>query len=287
MKISNDPINKFYLHDQYVEKILIQDYPLNDLPTIPNFYANREIFITGGTGFTGTAIIEKLLRSCPEIKRIYLLIRPKKGKSVADRLKSTCNLLIFDLLRRKNPNFMDKLTSIAGDVAKIGLGISKEDENRLQNVSIVFHSAASIRFDDPLKYAILMNTRGTREVLRLCETFSNLKAVMHISTAYANCNLSTIEEKIYPGLADWKKAIEICEKMGESELLNILCPHFTSFMPNTYAFSKQLAESVVEHYKDKLPITIVRPSIVISAIDEPMGGYVSHVKIISENITLI
>lgn len=279
MKFSNEPIHKFYLHDQCVEKNLIEDYPLNDLPTIPNFYANREIFITGGTGFTGSALIEKLLRSCPEIKRIYLLIRPKKGQSVADRLKSTCNLLLFDLLRRKKPNFMDKLTAIAGNVAELGLGISSEDKNRLQNVSIVFHSAASIRFDDPLKYAVLMNTRGTREVLRLCETFSELKAVMYISTAYSNCNISEIEEKVYPGLADWKKTIEICEKMGDSDNISILCPHFISFMPNTYAFSKQLAESVVEHYKDKLPITIVRPSIIISAIDEPMGGYVSYVKI--------
>ena len=278
MKFSNEPIHKFYLHNQWIEKHLIEDCPLNDLPTIPNFYANREIFITGGTGFIGKALIEKLLRSCPEIKAIYLLIRPKKGQTVADRLKSTCNSIIFDILKRKNPNFMDKLIPIAGNVAELDLDISNEDKQRLKNVSIVFHSAASVRFDDPIRDAIFMNTRGTREVLKLCETLNDLEAVIHISTAYCNCNLTTIEEKVYPALADWRKAIEICEKMGDSEHLNIFSHHFTSFMPNTYTFTKQLAESVVEDYKDKLPIAIVRPSIIINAIEEPMGGYVSYVN---------
>ena len=55
-------------------------------PSIPEFYAGRSIFITGGTGFMGKCLIEKLLRGCPDIKRIYLLIRPKKGKDAQERL---------------------------------------------------------------------------------------------------------------------------------------------------------------------------------------------------------
>lgn len=31
------------------------------------FYKNKNIFITGGTGFLGIAIIEKLLRTTPEV----------------------------------------------------------------------------------------------------------------------------------------------------------------------------------------------------------------------------
>lgn len=44
------------------------------------------VFITGGTGYVGSGIIEKLLRSTPNIKKIYLLIRPKKNKTVETRL---------------------------------------------------------------------------------------------------------------------------------------------------------------------------------------------------------
>lgn len=53
---------------------------------VRDFYNNKNIFITGGTGFVGACLIEKLLRCCSDVKNIYLLIRPKKGKSIADRL---------------------------------------------------------------------------------------------------------------------------------------------------------------------------------------------------------
>lgn len=35
--------------------------------------------------------MEKLLRSCPGIKNIYLLIRPKRGQEITARLKELLN----------------------------------------------------------------------------------------------------------------------------------------------------------------------------------------------------
>lgn len=56
-----------------------------NLTPIQEFYAGQSIFITGGTGFLGKLIIEKLLRSCSNLSVIYLLVRPKKGKSTYER----------------------------------------------------------------------------------------------------------------------------------------------------------------------------------------------------------
>ena len=54
---------------------------------IAEFYNGRSVFITGATGFMGKVLVEKLLRSCPDIKAVYLLIRPKKGQDVSTRLQ--------------------------------------------------------------------------------------------------------------------------------------------------------------------------------------------------------
>lgn len=50
------------------------------------YFTNKSIFVTGGTGFLGKILIEKLLRSCYELKHIYVLVRAKKGKKPIERL---------------------------------------------------------------------------------------------------------------------------------------------------------------------------------------------------------
>ena len=54
---------------------------------IAEFYRDRCVFITGATGFLGKVLVEKLLRSCPDVKTLYLLIRPKKGKDIRVRIQ--------------------------------------------------------------------------------------------------------------------------------------------------------------------------------------------------------
>lgn len=54
--------------------------------SVAEFYANKTIFLTGATGFLGKVLVEKLLRSCPDVGKIYMLMRPKKGQSTKERL---------------------------------------------------------------------------------------------------------------------------------------------------------------------------------------------------------
>lgn len=78
-------------------------FAMAEVPTISEFYAGRSIFITGATGFVGKVLVEKLLRSCPDIGKLYVLIRAKKGKNIHTRLEEMLNskvslCFIHDLL---------------------------------------------------------------------------------------------------------------------------------------------------------------------------------------------
>jgi hypothetical protein len=61
-----------------------------DVSELPNRVADmlsgRAVFITGGTGFMGKVLLEKILRACSDVDTVYLLIRNKKGKEPRKRL---------------------------------------------------------------------------------------------------------------------------------------------------------------------------------------------------------
>lgn len=73
------------------------------MPTIGEFFANKNVFITGGTGFLGTVLIEAILAANPDVGTIYLLVRDKYGSNASTRIKrmltksvciNTCKLFI-------------------------------------------------------------------------------------------------------------------------------------------------------------------------------------------------
>lgn len=71
---------------------------------------------------------------------------------------------------------LEKVVAISGDVSEVDLALSEEDRKTLQeNIEMVFHSAATIRFDEGLKKAVLLNTRGTMYMLRLAQFMTKLK----------------------------------------------------------------------------------------------------------------
>ena len=63
---------------------------------IVNYYKHKCVFITGATGFLGKVLIEKLIRSCYDLDKIFILIRPKRGVSVTERLNEIFNCKVFN-----------------------------------------------------------------------------------------------------------------------------------------------------------------------------------------------
>ena len=71
---------------------------------------------------------------------------------------------------------MRKIVPLTGDCEEIGLGLSTTDRKILEEtVSVVFHAAATIRFDATLKSAVMLNTRDTRDIMMIARNMKNLK----------------------------------------------------------------------------------------------------------------
>uniref|UniRef100_A0A1I8P794 Fatty acyl-CoA reductase n=1 Tax=Stomoxys calcitrans TaxID=35570 RepID=A0A1I8P794_STOCA len=251
------------------EEIIIWETPMQ------MFYKDKGIFLTGGTGFFGKIIIEKLLR-VTDVGQIFLLIRTKKGKDVQTRLDDIFNEPVFEKLKKFSPNYRDKITVISGDVSLPSLGISEEDRELLrEQVNIIIHGAATVRFDEKLKVAIGINVNGTKEILRLAREIVHLKAVVHVSTAFAHCNRKHIQEKYYSCSLSGDKALQLGECLDE-QTLNTLTPTIVKDFPNTYAFTKVLAEDIIQTYGGNLPVTIFRPGIVVTTYREPVSGWIDN-----------
>lgn len=74
------------------------------------------------------------------------------------------------------------------------------------------------------------HVRGTRELLELASGFKQLKAFVHVSTAF--CNMENfksreeildrrIEERLYKNVDDWKAVIKTAEKL-DTDTMNKL-----------------------------------------------------------------
>ena len=68
------------------------------LNSVQEFYKDKSIFITGGSGFMGKVLIEKLLYSCSDLKELIILMRPKRSKSAQERVEDFKKLPVSKIL---------------------------------------------------------------------------------------------------------------------------------------------------------------------------------------------
>lgn len=232
------------------------------------------IYESYSTGFMGKVLVEKLLRDCEGISKIYILVRPKKGLQPNQRRSEYLKHEIFERIREKNIKQLEKISVVKGDVAVDGLDLDENDENELiDNVNLIFNCAANVRFDQDLKNAVNFNTNGTLRVLQLAEKMKGLVVFTHVSTAYCQCTEEVLEEKYYPANENPFGVMKMVKLLND-DTLKTITTKLLNGLPNTYAYTKSLSEDLVHSYAGKFPIVIARPSVVTAALKEPFAGWI-------------
>jgi thioester reductase-like protein len=130
---------------------------------------------------------------------------------------------------------------VRGDIESPGLGLDgRRRESLAEEVGDVIHAAASVSFTLPLEESRNINVAGTQRLLDFaesCERRGGLRRFSYISTAYiAGKHAGSFDEDDLD--------------VGQS-------------FRNPYERSKFEAEKLVRTYRNRLPIQIFRPSIVV------------------------
>jgi glycerone phosphate O-acyltransferase/fatty acyl-CoA reductase len=249
---------------------------------IDSFYAGKTLLVTGTTGFVGKVLIEKLLFSLPQIKRIYIFIRPRKGSSIQERFrKEIIESACFDRIRDTNPSILtEKILPIQGDLLKSPVIFDpREEQEVLETVNIIMNSAASVDFNQRLDQAIQINVLGTLKILDLAKRCKNLSSFVQISTCYVNCDKPQgwIEEKVYPISRDYRELLNEIMSLSVQDIERKTAEYVGTY-PNTYTFTKNLCEQFLQEEAGKFPMCIVRPSIIAGSLKQPTPGWVDTVS---------
>ncbi len=162
---------------------------------ICDYLSGKTIFLTGATGFLGQPLVEKILWAAPEIRRIYVLIRPKNlsprhTQTAQQRIqKELFQSSAFDRLFSRHGEgieefLSDKLIAVSGDISQDQLGLDEENQSLLRReVDIVINSAAVVSFDAPLDEALELNVFGARRLAQFANSCPRA-ILLHVSTAY-------------------------------------------------------------------------------------------------------
>ncbi|MGH2819293.1 MAG: SDR family oxidoreductase, partial [Actinomycetota bacterium] len=169
--------------------------------------ADKRILVTGVTGFIGQALLERLLSEFPST-RLVLLVRPRATMTGRDRIERILARPLFKDWRERAGEagveraFSERVEVLEGDVPDRIPPLPSD-------LDLVFHCAATVRFDPPVDEAFRINLRGTTGVLEALHAAGARPHVVHVSTAYVAGNRrGVVAEATLPHRVDWRAEAE-------------------------------------------------------------------------------
>ncbi|KAK9501401.1 hypothetical protein O3M35_012134 [Rhynocoris fuscipes] len=107
--------------------------------------------------------------------------------------------------------------------------------------------------------------------------YFELQVFAHLSTAFCHCEEDILEEKLYSPPYNPHDILSVVNWMDD-QMLEAVTPTLLDKHPNCYTFTKRLAEGLMHEYSSKIPIAVIRPSIVVPALKEPIPGWVDSLN---------
>ena len=166
---------------------------------IADSLSGRKIAITGSTGFVGTALVERLLRSAPGCE-LFLIIRGGRRGAASRVKREILSNDAFDRLRDMHANSAEtfdamtarRVHALDGDISVDGLSLNETDRALLASCDIIIHSAAAVSFDSPLDSAVEVNLLGPTRLAALLNELhpsgTNMPHLVAVSTCYVAGN---------------------------------------------------------------------------------------------------
>ncbi len=156
---------------------------------IAEVLAGKRIAITGSTGFLGTALVERLLRSVPGCELVLIVRAGRRTTPLARAKREIFGNDAFRTLRAQLGDGFDaeiarRVQVVAGDVSVDGLGLDAEAAALVASCDTVIHSAAIVSFDSPIDVAAEVNLLGPVRVAELLRDAGSAAHLVAVSTAY-------------------------------------------------------------------------------------------------------
>ncbi|XP_021860839.1 fatty acyl-CoA reductase 2, chloroplastic isoform X2 [Spinacia oleracea] len=288
---------------------------------IVKFLRGKTFFVTGATGFLAKVLIEKILRTVPDVSKIYVLIKAKNKEVAIKRLKNEImNTEIFKCLQqihgKSYETFMlSKLIPVVGNICESNIGLDEASTSMIaEDVDVIVNSAANTNFHERYDVAVDINTRGPGRVMAFAKKCRKLKLFLQVSTAYVNGQRqgrimekpfrkgeSITEENLVNG--NLPCSIPLLDVEGE---LNLAFTSAETFEDNkvsqkmkelglerarkhgwqdTYVFTKAMGEMLLGSTRGDVPVVILRPSVIESTCKDPFPGWIEGNRMMDPVVT--